>query len=223
MRKTLAAAFAALLVGIGLVWTQPTEAWLAQAPPSGPVTLTWNPADKNVGITLSGGNLTATVGGSAQLVRATGSDTTALCYYEVAASQRSSNWSTGFALASLSVSTTYLGATFASVGVLPADGIYINNSLKVALPSYTLGNAMGIAYDGTHQKIWARMAAAGNWNNDVIGNQNPATNTGGVDISGLTAGALFPAFDATTSGDNATANFGGSAYTGTPPSGFGNC
>lgn len=35
-RKVVAAAFAALIVGIGLVWTQPTEAWLAQAPAGAP-------------------------------------------------------------------------------------------------------------------------------------------------------------------------------------------
>lgn len=35
MRRTLAAAFAALILGIGLVWTQPTAAWLVQAPAAG--------------------------------------------------------------------------------------------------------------------------------------------------------------------------------------------
>jgi hypothetical protein len=55
--------------------------------------------------------------------------------------------------------------------------------------------------------------------NDVIGNQNPATNTGGIDIS--TMGDVYPAYNVrnTGSGDMQTVSFG-PAFAFAPPAGF---
>jgi hypothetical protein len=85
------------------------------------------------------------------------------------------------------------------------------------------GYTFGIALDITHTKIWVYDGRSGLWNNDVIANQNPASNTGGVTYT--TTGALFPAWsnnNNNTPGLNGsvTANFGATSFVYTMPSGF---
>lgn len=86
------------------------------------------------------------------------------------------------------------------------------------------GDVLGFAVDLDNAKIWARKAPSGNWNGLAIGSENPATNTGGVSISNDASGGMAPAVGfggaSTQSGDNATANFGATSFSGTAPSGF---
>lgn len=82
----------------------------------------------------------------------------------------------------------------------------------------TQGGVVDIAFDLINMKAWARFNG-GNWNNDVIANQNPATNTGGYSISGIT-GPFYAGGSAVGVGDTITANFGEQSFTYALPSGF---
>jgi hypothetical protein len=59
----------------------------------------------------------------------------------------------------------------------------------------------------------------GNWNNDVIGNQNPVGNVGGIDFSSMAFDTLLPVFGASTTTGAGTANFTGS-FAHTAPTGY---
>jgi hypothetical protein len=79
-----------------------------------------------------------------------------------------------------------------------------------------------VAVDRTNNKIWFKNLTAGSgWNNAVIGSQNPATNTGGIDISAIT-GSVYPMSDQNDLNDARTVNLGASAYAGVIPAGFTN-
>lgn len=80
------------------------------------------------------------------------------------------------------------------------------------------GTNVGLAIDFVNLKLWARKNG-GPW--DAHGGDNPATNTGGVDISAFAGQDMFPFF-ATENATIAevTANFGASAFAYTPPFGF---
>jgi hypothetical protein len=73
----------------------------------------------------------------------------------------------------------------------------------------------GIAIDLDNKKIWGRVAL-GPWSGSF---GNPATNTGGSDITAIGSGSVFPCFSA-NSGDATTANFGAASFKRDIPSGF---
>jgi hypothetical protein len=190
--------------------------------------VTWNTADKTGTITLSGSNLTATLNSSSiGVVRGSTSHTSGKYYFEATVGTASSTpfWQIGLATATKSLTPTYLGDDTNGLGFSASGADYYNAGNQSSWVSAAPGDVICLAVDFTNAKVWARLNG-GNWLNDVIGNQNPATNTGG--ITGLTgwgtfmAGPLFPAWSGNTSGDAATANFGGTSYAQTPPSGFGN-
>jgi hypothetical protein len=91
-----------------------------------------------------------------------------------------------------------------------------NTSMNLGSPS--VGDVFGVAIDLNAKLAWFRRNN-GNWN--ASGTANPATGTGGATIAG---GAFAPvvAFVSGATTDAMTANFGQSAYSGTPPSGFAN-
>lgn len=103
------------------------------------------------------------------------------------------------------------------------NGIIRRNSGNIAtIQTFTTTDICCIALDIDNNKIWFR-TNNGNWNNDILANQNPATNTGGFDTSALTPLPLYPAFGLNSAGgDQITANFGATPYAQTPPAGFGN-
>jgi hypothetical protein len=80
-----------------------------------------------------------------------------------------------------------------------------------------------VALDLGAKLIWFRRTASGNWNGNVA--NDPGTGVGGVNIAAITATTL-PAFAlvamATGTAGNVTANFGGSAFSGSPSSGYAN-
>lgn len=79
---------------------------------------------------------------------------------------------------------------------------------------------IGVAVDFTHSKLWFYNPLQARWNSAVLASQNPATNTGGYSISGIT-GTIFPAWSGDTNGSNkCLLNCGASAFANTMPSGF---
>jgi hypothetical protein len=196
----------------------------ASAPPA---TTTWNPADKGADITLTNGNLTATdnnvPAGNFMSVRAIASHSSGKFYYETTTTTvggTSALPGMGNSTASL---TAFLGADANAVSFWPSGTVDINNTIVTTIQTWATGDTVGIAVDLTAQLIWfqtTHLGVAGNWNNS--GTANPATGVGGVSISTMAAGPYFPMVMVHDTTCSHAANFGATAYTQTPPSGFGN-
>lgn len=158
---------------------------------------TWNPADMSgSGIVLSGGNLIATTsGGSPVGVRGTKA-IAAKAYWEVHVDTFADGWAAGIADTSAS-----LGGSFWGNG---------GNSHVYAPFAGGNGQTIMFAVDPVAKLVWR--GVNGTWTGD------PVAGTGGTSFAAF-SGSAYPAFQG-DSGDKATANFGASAYTYTPPTGF---
>jgi hypothetical protein len=170
-------------------------------------TTTWNPSDKNAGIALTNGNLTATrSGGSGDAgVRSIASTSTAKVYWEITADTLT-NTNNAFGVANSTWNLTWVDGSFNNAG---------SWGLNALLP-YASGDVIGVALDATARKVWYRVNG-GSWGPSG----DPAAGTGGRDISTLT-GALYALVFSNPNGDGHTANFGATAYANSAPSGFGN-
>lgn len=184
-------------------------------------TNTWNPSDKNADISLSNGNLTATAGvvSGERGIRAVTSASSGKKYWEITPVTYIGFSTVGVGNASASLST-FLGTSTHALSFLPDGQVFYNNAAVTTIQSYTQGDVVCIALDLDNDKIWFR-TNGGNWNNAVIGSQNPATNTGGIDVSGV-AGAVFAMVHFQPNSDVFTANFGATAFAQTAPAGFSN-
>lgn len=181
---------------------------------------TLNPSDKGAAITLSGGDLIATKasGASDQLARSIASKTSGKHYWEITINAGTAYPGLGIATSSHSL-TAFLGANTHGCGYFKTGAVTINSATAATIQTFANGDVVCVALDMDNGKIWFR-TNGGNWNNAVIGSQNPATNTGGINIAGMAAGAKFAAVNLSATNDQVTANFGGSAFAQTPPSGF---
>lgn len=181
--------------------------------------VTWNPADKSASLTLSNENLTAASGLSTGThgVRANGGVSTSKWYFETSSGLISVLQGVGIANASWPLDNTALGADANGISYRPSGAVIGNNTTLATIAAYVVNSIVSVAFDLTNNKIWFRVNG-GNWNNDVIANQNPATNTGGVDISFATGPFLAAWFEGAAAND-VTADFG-IAFTFVAPSGF---
>jgi len=190
-------------------------------------TTTWNPADKSASITLDGTNLIATRNStnnnSYRSVRSVASNASGKKYFEYL-------WTTAADQGLVGVGDngafleSYLGSSTNSVGWFGTDGNVYRGGGGPAAAIGTFGNGdrISIALDIGNGRIWFRKNG-GNWNNN--GSADPATNVGGIDVSGLTgpfyaAATLYS--EGTPGTTYGTANFGASTYAYTVPSGFSN-
>jgi hypothetical protein len=198
------------------------------AVPAGSV-VTWNPSDTNgSGFSFSGGNLIITWGNPNSQVRSTGGASATKFYFEVVIggsgffvdgntvcgiilqSQSLSGWAGGSGANSFHVNTYQSQIFYNGAG----QGIY----LKGGTTGTASGDVICLAVDLVNNRAWARINAL-NWNNS--GTANPATNTGGIDISLVFAGhAAFTFASGDNSGMTTTANFGATTFAQTIPSGF---
>jgi hypothetical protein len=85
----------------------------------------------------------------------------------------------------------------------------------------TPGETIGVAVDLDNALIWFYDPISNQWNGQAIGNQNPATATGGFNFIGMP----MPAYPAMMVGywnnvDTLTANFGGTPFLNAEPAGF---
>jgi hypothetical protein len=201
--------------------------WGAGSPP--PSTPTWDSAKKNAGITLSNGDLTASVGSNIFFASVLGSGSgrsTGKYYCEMtitAVNVDSQGFGFGNASANLSQTGGYSDRN--SVSWWANNNVKVDNANTGSIQSWTAGDVLAMAVDLDAQLIWFRSNNSTNWNNS--GTANPATGTGGVDytVGGtvtLGAGPYFPMATLEITGDTYVLNTGGSAYNMTPPSGFGN-
>jgi hypothetical protein len=184
-------------------------------------------------VTMSNGNRTATHSTTTEAgVRSTAYKTIGKYYFEVTVG--ASNGTTDGCGILMSTGTysginsgqdcTYVYPNLSGGAIYTHDG-----SAGISIGAVADGSIVGIAIDLDLRLGWFRQNG-GNWNGNVIGSQNPATATGGVNIEGkFSLPTIGPPFSPCVSfssgspaGDNMTANFGQSTYSMTPPSGFGN-
>ena len=190
-------------------------------PPIEPVF--WSTTDKNSGISISGGDLTAQATTSGwKAGRATKSRSTGKFYFEATVSSGDLGVGLGNASASLG---NYVGADGNGVFIYAhptiGGGVFISGGGIGAWTSGTIssGDVIQVAVDLDAKRLWAKRTTDANWN--ASASANPATGVGGYDISGPAAGgALTPAVSIQSTGSTVTANFGASAFSGTRPSGY---
>jgi len=182
---------------------------------------TWSTTDKTSGVTLSGGNLTATLGNPSPAgIRAADKQVTGKFYWECTATTWTASGAS-LGIANMQAALTFGGSpTNAAVIYQSSGAIWVNNvSTGVNLGARSNGDVIGIALDLTNQLIWFRVAPAGNWNNNA--GFSPG-GTGGISISSVASAGIpvSPVLAQTSSAPVITANFGDTAFSGAVPAGF---
>lgn len=189
---------------------------------------TWNPSDKSSSVTLSGGDLTASVSGlGADVVASvrTTSPVTGKIYFELDIRTSLVSFvalaTSAAPLDAAGYGANQPGLNDESVAAFLVDGnIYQNFSVIGSGPyDYNANGAYAcFAIDVTNKKFWGRTTvAATNWNQSATA--DPATGVGGADFSGIAAGDLYILIGLQGS-QIVVANFGASAFNQTPPSGY---
>ncbi len=181
---------------------------------------TWDPNYISPNAALSNGNLTATCASTgAGHVRGTSFRSSGKFYMESHCDLIlfPSDCALGF-MNVVERFSTYLGRHNDSMGWYGDGSVFLNNSVVNTIQSFAQGDIISMAINVTAALVWFR-TNNGNWNNDVIANQNPATNIGGISIA-ATTGPIFPGFEVESATEAATANFGATAYSQSVPSGY---
>lgn len=178
--------------------------------------VTWNPLDKNAGVTLSNENLTAQTSATGwKGVRATLSKSSGKWYFELApvASPGGNYHHVGFAASSSSLSS-YPGGDANGWGYHAVDGKKWHNGSSANYgASCGVGDVIGVAIDLDNGKIW--------WakNNTWMASGDPAAGTNQAYSS--VAGTLFPMYSMSgAGGTKGTGRFSLATCTYSPPSGF---
>ncbi len=182
---------------------------------------TWNPSDKSAGITLSGGNLIATnTSGGLDGVRSVDSSSGKF-YFEITwtvypSADGTGVMQVGVANASAVLTTTLLGQTTAA-GMRDDSLLLYNFGPNAMSPANSgLNDVIGVAVDVPNKKMWVRVNG-GAWD---ANSDDPVTNTGGLDFTGIT-GSIFAITNSNSFSFASTVNFGATAFANAAPSGFG--
>ncbi len=187
---------------------------------------TWNPNDAYFQMGLTNGNLTATgladTNPNGYSVRSTNPRSSGKVFSQFTVTLISGggngNWGIGVSN-SIPVTGSAIGADANSIGTYPQNGNVVTNNGSLGFIGHALpGDIIDQAADIDNRKIWWRTVSStvpGNWNNDILANQNPATNTGGF---AMPSGALMAMFTTGLASDvgQTTANFIGPFTTSTP-------
>lgn len=171
------------------------------------VSTTWNSSDKDAGVTLSGGDLTAAASSDFLNVRSTTSKSSGKFYAELTATSQASGSRYGYANSTASLSSA-LGSDANSLSVAPNGAVRSGGSVLTNIGAFSAGAVVMLAIDLAAGKGW--FGVNGTWNGD------PATNSGGFT---LPSGAIFLA-DGPGGGSSQTINFGASSFAYSIPSGF---
>lgn len=217
-----------LLLGVSLAWAAvPRVVAPKFASGGGGSSTTWSTTDHDGHTTLSNGNLTATADATATSAYTSGRATTSIASGEkrfwsvtVVANANGENNAVGVASAGFTLND-WLGDNNDAIGHYGVTGNvylnYIGTSTAVAtLNTAAVGDVVDIAVYGGNN-VWFRVNG-GNWNDNP--SADPATNTGGLSISGL--GTVWPAYTLMKDTNSAsyTANFGATTFPYAPPSGY---
>ncbi len=189
-------------------------------------TTTWDPLKKNAQVVLNGTKLVASHPAVATwaTVLAVAGATTGKKYWEYIIAEPNAQAFAGMANTTADL-TANIGAAAPgadSLGVGPDGKVNVNAITLTTVHITSNGDTVALAVDIGAKLFWHKnLTAGGGWNNTGA---DPGAGTGGIDISSINAGPYFAAgtVSNTAGADTMTANFGGSAYAGAVPSGFGN-
>ena len=189
-------------------------------PPNGATTL--NPSVKQTGIALTNGNLTATASGAVSGgCLSTTSKSSGKFYIEATYVEGPSGTFYGFGIADTSYTVSTAPGTdvhcviFQNAGVVRYDG---SNKAEISEPN--ANDVVAMAVDFGAQLIWFKnLTQATGWN-EASGSSNPASGTGGVSFSSISAGAVFAMVGYLSDPGEITVNFGDTSFTGSVPAGF---
>lgn len=161
--------------------------------------ITWSATHKNARVTLSGANLVATA--DATGVEEPGRADTPITasqkiYLEIGVTQfdPAPNTLVGFGVAGMGFADNATPGfdSFLTFGCFHSGAAFLNSIQVASLSAFAQGDRVGLAFNNALRLAWLR-TNAGNWNNDILANQNPATNTGGLSYAGMT-GDIFPVY-----------------------------
>ncbi len=185
---------------------------------------------KNINITLSGGNLTATRSANNAIVYSRDPKSSGKQYIEFAINNIGGS-DDGVGLCGLVATQAQVAGSATNACIVYKSGnIWVSGvSTGVSLGALANGDVISVAFDWTNLKVYFRKNG-GNWNNN--GSANPATNTGGLTYTNTsiigavtyTGSAMVPCATfgntGTSGSNNFTLNAGASAFTYSVPSGF---
>lgn len=186
---------------------------------SGSSATTFNSADKSASLALSGGDLVATASGANVGVRSIAAvGASQKVYVEFVPTVNANDQQFGFALATHALNAP-LGnnesGSSRSFGVRYAGSFndFSSADHSAAMPSWTTGDRVGIAYDAGSARFWSRVNG-GAWSNSG----DPAAGTGGrvVSVAGTVYACIYIAF----STEVTTVRFSSSSWVDSAPSGF---
>lgn len=203
----------------GDVVTYNGSAYVCYIAVSAPGSTTWNPSDATSDISLSNSNLTAQhTSNSYGGVRSTSSQSSGKYYFEINVGNLGGNY-TGVGIANAAAAlTSPIGSDTSHSGI----GLWSIGSIEyggqTVASGYGLRGNNQIAVDLGNKLFWIRgNGDAWNYNSSA----DPASGTGGIDISALlNVGNPFAAIISQSSGEYFTINPGPSGFTGTVPAGF---
>jgi hypothetical protein len=166
-----------------------------------PTNTTWSTTDKAAGITLSGGNLIATMAsGTDPLVRANVARSAGYRYVEYTVNTVSASgdgiW-LGLASSSAPLTGSRLGVDQTTGAAVSSGGFVTGPGASNPLPNPIVAGdiiSMAVWLDGNQVYFWQN----GNWL---------------AQVTALPSPGLYPAVSLGTVGDQVTANFGASSYT----------
>ena len=171
---------------------------------------TWNPSDKDAGITLSGGNLIATKAGGWAGVRATIGKSAGKWYWEVKCTGADTGNAENLMGIGRADATLYGPGTDTKGWVREGGGKKrYNNSSSAYSDAMSSGDVIGFALNLDTGKIWT--SRNGTWTGD------PVAGTG--EMFAASFGTVFPHIGSSKALEF-TANFGASAFAYSVPSGF---
>lgn len=180
---------------------------------------TWDTLNKSSGIVLTGGDLTASDGGSSsyEKTRCTSGISSGKFYWELAIVTLANTGDIFLGIVESSVvmnNSTW--ATTGHVGCRGTGQAYNEGTPGPSLSSFSSGDTIMVAYDRSAGKIW--FGKNGVW----LNSGDPAAGTNPVFSGAAATGTWYALFSTdNTSGEaKVTANFGGSAFAYTIPSGF---
>lgn len=114
---------------------------------------------------------------------------------------------------------TLLGGEANSLGYRSGGAVLANGVTLTTLAAFVQGDRIDMAVDPDNRLVWFRVNG-GNWNNDVITNQNPVGAIGGIDASSIAFTRSLIAVGASLTGTVITAHWLVASFVGTPPTGY---